>query len=244
MSTKNLFVIGDSYTTPYVCVNPADSFWGLCANYVAVNKIINVSRPVNSFDSVCQLLINMQNEYQYNWNNDWFIIGIPPLERITIFDGYKNTQYKAKIIDVETWKETSIGIESHVGLISHQFYGEDRFLTIHADRSWTEVQTLRQIYLLTQWLDSNNAKYLICNLSKPFLKDSSWLPGKFVIDYVTKHPRCIVFDNTYYSVNVGINLPPDAKGPNDWHGHHGPDGNKHYFNTSIKNKLDIIINNT
>lgn len=241
---SRLFVIGDSYTTPYICVDPVDSFWGLAAQYVAADEIINASRPVNSFDSVCQLLIGMQNEYDYDWDNDWFIIGIPPLERITIFDNHKNTEYPAKIINVQTWQEVNTTIQAHRGLISQQFYGGDHFLTVHADRSWTETQILREIYLLTQWLDRYNAKYLICNLSKPLDKNNLWGPSEFVLNYVINHDRSIVFDDTYYSVNVGINLPPDADGPEGWHGHHGPDGNKHYFETSLKHKLDNIINNT
>jgi hypothetical protein len=241
---SRLFVFGDSYSTPYVCVDPVYSFWGLCAKHLAVDEIINVSRPVNSFDSVCQLLVGIQNEYQYNWTEDWFIIGIPPLERITIFDDHKDTAYKAKIISVETWKEVDTTIQAHRGLISQQFYGGDQFLTVHADRSWTETQTLRQIYLLTQWLDTNRAKYLICNLSKPLDRDNRWGPSEFVLNYTINHDRCIVFDDTYYSVNVGINLPPDADNPDGWNGHHGPAGNKHYFEKSLKHKLDNIVNNT
>ena len=115
---------------------------------------------------------------------------------------------------------------------------------MHADRSWTETQTLRQIYLLTQWLDTNRAKYLICNLSKPLDRDNRWGPSEFVLNYTINHDRCIVFDDTYYSVNVGINLPPDADNPDGWNGHHGPAGNKHYFEKSLKHKLDNIVNNT
>lgn len=239
---SRLFVFGDSYTTPYICVDPVDSFWGLAAAHLALDEIINASRPVNSFDSVCQLLIGIQNEYKYDWQNDWFIVGIPPLERITVFDNHKDTEYNAKIINVNTWQEIDTSIQSHRGLISKQFYGGDQFLTVHADRSWTETQILREIFLITQWLDKQNAKYLVCNLSKPLDKNNRWGPSEFVLDYAINHTRCIVFDDTYYSVNVGVNLPPDAEDSDSWHGHHGPDGNKHYFKTSIIHKLDTINN--
>lgn len=241
---SRLFVIGDSYSTPYICVDPRDSFWGLSAKQIGVDEIVNASRPVNSFDSVCQLLIGMQNEYNYDWKNDWFLIGVPPLERVTVFDNHKNTAYKSLLINCENWHEVDSTMQCHNGLISKQFYGGDKFLTVHADRSWTETQLLREIYLLTQWLDSKNAKYLICNLSKPLDKENWWGPSETVLKHALEHPRCILFDNTYYSVNVGINLPPDSEHAEHWSGHHGPEGNKRYYEMSLKSKLQGILNNT
>mgnify|MGYP001181695378 CR=1 FL=1 len=82
---NKLYVFGDSYSTPYACVDPQDSFWGLAGKQLGVEQIINVSRPSNSFDSVCQLLIGMQNQYEYNWKEDFFIIGVEikaPIEPI------------------------------------------------------------------------------------------------------------------------------------------------------------------
>ena len=89
---NKLYVFGDSYITPYKNVDPQDSFWGLAGKHLGVEQIINVSRISNSFDSVCQLLIGMQNQYNYNWREDFFIIGLPPLERITIFDDHKDNK--------------------------------------------------------------------------------------------------------------------------------------------------------
>jgi len=237
---NRLYVFGDSYSTPHLCVAPKDSFWGLTASYLQMSGIVNASRPVNSFDSICQLIIGMQNEYQYDWTNDWFLIGIPPLERVTVFDQHKDTQYDAKIIDVTNWRETDTTLQCHRGLISAQFYANDKFLTIHADRSWLETQILRELYLLCQWLDSRKANYLICNLSKPLDENNHWGPSEFVLQYTKEQERCIVFDNTYYSVNAGVHLPLDAHHDDDYHGHHGPAGNRHYFETSIKPLLDKL----
>ena len=232
---NKLYVFGDSYTTPYVCVDPQESFWGLAGKQLGVEQIVNVSRPVNSFDSVCQLLIGMQNQYKYNWKEDFFIIGLPPLERITIFDDHKDTEYKSKIIDRD-WNEIGTTIEAHRGLVSKQFYGEDQFLITHADRSWTETQILREIYLLTKWLDGVGANYLICNVTKPLLEDNWWGPSEFVLKHAIDHDRCLLFDNTYYSVNYDIHKPADYD-LYGWYGHHGAEGNKLYYETSIKDKL-------
>lgn len=229
-------MFGDSYSTPHYCVDPQDSFWGLAGKQLGVEQIVNVSRPINSFDSVCQLLIGMQNQYEYIWKEDFFIIGVPPLERISIFDDHKDTQYSSTIFNSD-WTEIHTTIEAHRGIVSEQGLGGDKWLTIHNDRSWNETQALRQIYLLTKWLDSNQANYLICNLGKPLDTDNWWGPGEFVLKHAIDHNKCILFENTYYSVNVGINLPPDASSPEDWHGHHEAEGNKLYYETSLKHKM-------
>jgi hypothetical protein len=234
---NKLYVLGSSYLTPYLCVDPQDSFWGLAGKHLGVEQIINVSRPGNSFDSVCQLLIGMQNQYKYNWKEDFFIIGLPPLERITIFDNHKDTQYKSTLFNTD-WLGTDTTIEAQRGLVSKQFYGADQFLITHADRSWTETQILREIYLLTKWLDGVGANYLICNESKPLLEDNWWGPSEFVLKHAIDHDRCLLFKNTYYSVNYNIHKPADYD-TYGWWGHHGAEGNKLYYETSIKDKLKI-----
>jgi len=231
---NKLWVFGDSYTTPDYCVTPQESFWGLTAQHLKISVIKNCSRLVNSFDSVCHLLISMQD--QFDWNNDLFLIGIPPLERITIFDNFKDTAYFGHEIDTATWANKSFKIPYHHGLIGMQNYGNDKELIIHSDRSWLETQTLRTVFLLTTWLDSKNAKYLIVNLSKTMDKNNVWGPSEFVLPYCQNHSKCILFEDTYYSVNVNKHEPADFK-KHGWHGHHGPAGNAHFFETSIKDRL-------
>jgi hypothetical protein len=221
-------VFGDSYTTPDVCVAPADSFWGLLASHLAIDTIMNCSRPVNSFDSVNQLVIGMQE--QINWSQDLVLIGIPPLERITIFDHYQNTEYLGYSVNAKTWHYEKFDIPCHRGLMSLQNYGTDRQLIIHHDRAWLETQTLRLIFLLTQWLDSINAHYMILNLSKNFDLDNRWGPSEFVLSYCQAHNRCILFRDTYHGINIGVNQPADS---NKAEGHHGPAGNRYFFEQSL-----------
>lgn len=228
----NLWIFGDSYTTPGKCVDPRCSFWGLAASELNINTIMNLSRPVNSFNSVQQLLVGMRENI--DWINDLVFIGIPPLERITIFDDDKNTEYLASKIDVETWSVEKFDVACHRGLVCSQNYGTDRQLIIHSDRSWVETEILRQLFLLTQWLDGMSANYLILNLSKDLDKDNRWGPSKPVLDYCLDHPRMIIFEKTYQSINVGVNQPADSTEP--W-GHHGPSGNRYFFEQSLLPKL-------
>lgn len=229
---RKLWVFGDSYSTPYNCVDPKDSFWGLLAQELDIPQIVNCSRPVNSFDSICQLIVGTQTHI--DWLNDLVLLGIPPLERITVFDDYKETEYTANKFDIDCWQPESFSLECHRGLISLQNYGTDKQLILHHDRSWLETQTLRTIFFLTTWLDKVGANYLIINLSKNFDKDNLWGPSGFVLEYCLHHPRCILFENTYWSVNEGVNKPADSDQP--W-GHHGPAGNRYFFERSLLPKI-------
>jgi len=223
-------VFGDSYTTPGICLEPHCSFWGLTAHHAGIPLIKNCSRPGNSFDSVCHMLVSMQE--QYNWGQDLFIIGIPPLERITVFDDYKDTAYVGNNIDTNTWTTQTFEIASHRGLAGLQNYGADKPFIIHSDRAWTETQILRTIFLITTWLDSKNANYMILNLSKDLDKNNIWGPSEFLLPYSISHPRCILFENTYYGINLN-KTPPADYDKFGWNGHHGPAGNMNFFTNSL-----------
>jgi hypothetical protein len=231
---RRLWVFGDSHSTPNVCVKPKQSFWGLAAEFLAVNTVINCSRPKISFDSVCHMLICEQ--HQYKFDQDFFIIGLPPLERITIFDDHKNTELTANIFDTSSWTCDNSNVESHRGLINLQHKELDRLSVLISDRSWLETQILRQIFLLTQWLDQCKAHYVIVNLSKNLDINNRWGPSQYILDYCVGHQKCCVFDNSLYNVNLDKHKPADFA-QYGWFGHHGQDGNKYFFETTVKNKL-------
>ena len=230
---NKLWVFGDSYTTPNVCVSPQESFWGLAAKHLNVNEIVNCSWPGNSVTSVFHMLVSMQQ--QYNFNEDFLIIGIPPLERLTVFDNFKDTRYNATCFKTNTWNETKKQLDCHTGL--QIIKGHDaQQMVVYEDRAWTETYTLTTLFLITAWLDSMSAQYLVVNLSKPFDSENKWGPSEFVLPYGENHKRCILFEDTYYSVNLNLHEPPDFK-KYGWCGHHGAAGNAHFFETSIKGKL-------
>jgi hypothetical protein len=229
-----LWVFGDSHSTPGVCVDNCDSFWGLTAKHLQVDTIINCSRPAMSFDSVCQILVGEQ--HQYNFSEDFFLIGIPPLERITAFDNFKDTPMCANIFDTATWENYKTLIHSHHGLVNYQYKDLDKILLLLSDRSWLETQVLRQIFLLTQWLDKNLANYIFVNLSKNLEVNNVWGPTNFILEYCLNHKRLKIFDGSLYDVNLNLNEPADYKSYG-WFGHHGAAGNKHFFEETIKNNL-------
>lgn len=171
---------------------------------------------------------------EINWNDDLIFIGVPPLERITVFDDHANTKYSGHMIKTDTWHIETFDVAVHHGLKSLQHYGSDETLIIHSDRSWLETDVLRQIFLVSQWLDRMAANYMILNLSKDFDKNNVWGPSTVVLPYCKNLKRSILFKDTYHGINIGVNKPADSDAPE---GHHGPDGNKYFFEQSLLPKL-------
>lgn len=229
---RRLWVFGDSYSTPNYCVSPAESFWGLAAKQLSVDTIFNYSWLGNSFDSVVHVLISEQNKY--NWEEDFFIIGVPPLARLTVVskdDKKVTTGYE---IDTEQWQDKTFNVLCHHGMENMSSYRDTKF-AIHEDPTWTQTQTMRNIFLLNSWLDSKNANYLIVNLSVNFYQDKSAV-GDFLLSHCLNHPRNLLFYDGYYSINLNINKPVDFE-LYKWMGHHGPVGNKNFFENSLLPKM-------
>lgn len=187
-----------------------------------------------SFDSVSHMLVGEQQ--QYNFQQDFFVIGIPPLERITVFDNHKDTALVSHVFDMPSWESRTENVPSHHGLVNLQYRELDRIMVLIQDRSWVETQVLRQIFLLTTWLDSQHANYVIINLSKSFDKNNRWGPSQHILDHCVQHSRCELFDQSLYDVNLDINRPADFA-QYGWFGHHGPEGNRLFFERAIVPKL-------
>jgi hypothetical protein len=230
---KKLRIFGGSTSVPENFVNSDKSFWGLAAKALGVDQVINYSWVGCSFDSICHILVSEQTNF--NWHDDFFLIVIPPLERLTIFDGHKNTQAMSHVIDTVDWSMSAIEIMSHHGLTNISFR-DDKSTVIFEDRSWTEVDALRNVFFLNKWLDSLHVEYLIVNGSKPFDSNNIWMPSNFLLPYCSTHVRNCLFSNTYSSVNVDINMPPDFK-THGWNGHHSSAGNQRFFELGILPKL-------
>lgn len=225
-------MFGDSYSTPGVCVHPSDSFWMLATRKLEVDLVINYSWPGNSLDSVIHTLIS--DSADYDWERDFFLIGIPPLIRLTVASTDTKKSYHRRIFNLDSVETEQQLILCHHGLENKQFY-QDPIAVRFEDPTWTEIQACRTIYLINSWLDSHRANYLLCNLSKDFQFDEP-ATGKFLLEKCCNHVRNILRGKTYWGMNYGVNKPGDYD-QYGWAGHHGADGNMHFFENSVVIKL-------
>ena len=236
---RNLWVFGDSYSTPGFCVDPADSFWMKVAQELNVDQVYNYSWPGNSIDSVAHTLIS--DSEQYNWNTDFFLVGIPPLARLTLVSKDDKNSFHRRVFNLSAQEIDQELILCHHGLENISFHKDPTAIRFE-DSTWTEIQACRTIFLLNQWLDSKKANYLILNLSKEFMEDVP-ATGKFLQNHCYEHPNNILIEDTYYTINLGINKPVDFE-TYGWAGHHGSAGNEYFFKKSILPKLNTMYQNS
>lgn len=234
---RNLWVFGDSYSTPYECVDPQDSFWGLAAQFLQVSTVKNYSRRGLSFQAICQLLIDQQ--HLYDWNQDFFIIGVPPVQRFLGNASDENAEFVAQEFDTD-WNLTSHVIAEHQGLKSYHGWELPRDVAINRSSELIEVNTLREIFFLTQWLDSQSANYVLINLSCDINRFNPSPAAQHLLPYCIKHSNCILFDRTYYGINLNINPPADFD-TYGWQGHHGATGNHYFFEQSLKPRIQELV---
>ena len=230
-----LHVFGDSYASPGYCVDPSKSFWGLAAQTLEVDKILNYSHPGFSLDHMLHILLNEN----FDFTTDYFIIGIPPLARYVGYSDSYNSSWNLIEFDrsfVQNTQKVNCLSNTQKFKFEQQFKNDvsrvDRF-----NAEWHDVQCLEKIFLLHQYLKSQNAKFMIVNLSVPIVYQDLWPTGCNIMIRVKQLTECVVFDNTYYSVNYQDQIKPADFDQYKWMGHHGAEGNQNWYNKVIKSKI-------
>jgi len=257
---NDVYVFGDSYSTPGFCVAEKDSFWFLASKDVGAKNIYQYSYTGCAFESIQHIITCLfleESNIGRDFSDSLFLIGIPPLVRIMYYDEYANNgkfdnpelskfikEYHVKD-DGELYTDEN-EILSHKGLSSVGLHNDvldsnknDLRLTMY-NHNYTEIQTLRYMRMLEVMLKYYNVKYyMFINLSKPIARPTGgedWPPKKYLSDYFYKNNHSIVFNNTYQSINQGIYKPVDFD-EHGWQGHHGSDGNRYFYYNSLKGKL-------
>jgi hypothetical protein len=214
-------------------VNIEDSFWHKAAVDANAKTIYNHSRPCNSIEGINHLILAEQENF------DWsglFLIGIPVLERVEGYTDEDISNYVQIIKNSEVVEERSLA--SKEGLVTYRHKDLGKKFALSVDRRWTEIRALKELYLLYDWLTyRKQANFMFINLSKSFVLDNqSWSSKRFV-KKLSKVPNAILFgDKTYNNINVGVNKPADYD-QYGWNGHHGPAGNKYFYENSVKPSL-------
>lgn len=231
-----LNVFGDSYTTPNFCVAPTDSFWGLMAQKLNVVNIDNYSHPGFSLDHIVHIILNED----FNFEQECFIIGIPPLIRYIAYNDESKTMWHKNSFTLAFDKPCKTTIESLTNTQRFSFdeqFKNDKSGALRFNAEWNDVQCLEKIYLLHQYLTSKSAKFIIVNLSNPLHYQDLWPAGKTIMTKVGLLKECIIFDHTYYSVNYQDKIKPADFDQHGWQGHHGAEGNKNWYNKILEPKI-------
>jgi hypothetical protein len=231
-NSKKLNVFGDSFATPGVCVAPSQSFWGLMAQDLDVDSVDNYSQSGFSLDHVIHILLNET----FDFDCDYFVIGIPPLLRYVEYsDSFNTTWNRSRFDNKFTETQQTISCLNN----THRFRYEDRCKNqvVEYSAEWADVQALEKIYLLHQFLNLKQTKFMMVNLTRPIIFQDSWSAGKSIMYKTKQLSECILFDNTFYSTNFDDQIKPADYDQYGWVGHHGALGNSNWYNKVIKPKM-------
>lgn len=227
---NKLYVFGDSYSTPGFCVEPHESWWGLVHNEIKhrVPFVDNYSWPGNNIDSIAHIIVSNLDMFD---KDDYVIIGIPPIERLTVFDLAARPKMAIKF-DANLNKVCQYTVPRHDSLQQLTRHQLGRFEIDIWNRSWSEAQILRQLLLLEYLIKDCVAGVMVVNLAEPFQPLTQWSVLESLQAMALNKPNFIIFDNTYQSVNKDVHKPVDFD-THGWWGHHGPEGNQHWFDVAL-----------
>ena len=223
----NLYVFGDSYSTPGFCVDPKDSWWGLMAQDLQVGEVENYSWPGNNIDSISHLIVAGAGFMP----EDYVIIGVPPIERFTVYDSNGQPPKSHRFFgNLESMNQRPL--LEHDGLRQVTTHQLGQGYVMSWNRGWQEAQVLRELFLLSRYIKGWTSRYLIVNLAEPFQPMTEWTTLNSIQRRFLADSHSILFDSTYFSANKGIYRPVDFD-THGWHGHHGAEGNRHWYESVL-----------
>jgi len=237
---RTLYVFGDAKTIPNFGVESHESFWGLAAQELGTSHVYNFSFVNNCLDNIIHLFLN----HEFNYDNGYFLICIPPLVSYSVYDPSKTPTTGQRVYgfnkDFEPIAVTSTVLAGVTGINFTEAFSNDLNYITFFRAEWYQVLMLEKIYLLTSWLQSKNAKFIIANISKPFDLQEYWPTARPIMLKVKECKNCIIFENTYYSVNQQDNIQPPDFDIYEWNGHHSSEGNSNWYAKVIKPKMQEL----
>lgn len=190
---KRLLVFGDNHTISYQYSCPKDSFWGLTAQHLDVDEIVNYSWPNMSLISLTHIFCNEH----FNYLDDYILIEIPNYKNYSFYKEKKYlTKYPMEIFSKDFTRSIN-EITSLGGIVNVNYKNFCINENILADRHELDLQTkaLDLIFLLYSTLKYNNAKFIIFDLINYFYFDEKWPFGKNVMINLKRAPECFIFEN-------------------------------------------------
>lgn len=232
---SKLYIFGDSYSTPEFLVSREESWWGLLTSDLAnkINKVENFSWPGNNIDSIAHIITSRIDMFNAD---DYIVVGIPPVPRLTMYNPEKNFMPQKTLLDVNLVEQDREDILCHSGLAQYSVHDMGKEYVSVYDPGWGQAQALRTLLLLNNYMQSKiNCKHLVfLNLGEPYQREEYWPTLRYLQEQLPDN--MLIFDNTYYSANLNLHVPVDFDS-HGWFGHHGPAGNKHWYDVAVRPML-------
>ena len=224
MENKILYVDGDSYTTPNMHVDIKDSYWSLFGNYVKISNIVNYAYPGKSNEGI------FRNATRFILDNNdkelFMLLGFTHLERYDVFD----REHELRILSGEPVRPLNLNpCEQGVVTKSYTQSSKESDTLVYWHREFDETKFLSNLINFSAFCQQKNVKFMLHYCSKPLVDPKIPLSESFFSE-VQRIPNIInLFDNTYQTYNQKLKIKPADYEQYGWNGHHGPAGNKAYF---------------
>lgn len=229
-------MFGDSYMTPDYRVDSIDSFWVHAAKDLDVASIKNFAEPGRSWYHIQHIMLSRD----FDFTNDFFILGVPPITRYSAYkDGIgKRWNYHVFTDPFTTCEPLPLDCLDDILQVTfeQQFVNDPQGIE-RFNAEWNEIQHLESILLMACFLRAQDARFMIVNLSHPFVYQDLWIPGKDVITRCGRLKECVLFKDTYYSTNLDDRIKPVDFDQYGWYGHHGKEGHANWYHKVIRPKM-------
>jgi hypothetical protein len=210
-----LYVDGDSYTTPGLCVDQEQSYWSLFGKHINATDITNYAYSGKSNEGIFRSAVRFVLE---NKQSDIFLLlGFSHLAR------YDTSPF----IPVTNPNPAEINISSAP-------YKEDKDRVGGYSTELLEATFYSNLVLFDTFLKQSNVKYMLHYCGLPFKKTSAPILNT-LRNRVEECANVInLFQDTYTSLPMKHKIKPADFAKYGVVGHHGAEGNKVYADFLIE----------
>jgi hypothetical protein len=211
-----LYVDGDSYSQPGVCVDPPLSYWSLFGKHINADKIVNYAYSGKSMSGMVRCAVRFAID---NKDHDvFFLLGFSHLARFDV--GFQ--------LDV---KNNPNPAESG---ISSKSFADDHSRTLGHVSSLLEADLYANIVMLDTLLNTMKFKHIFHNMIE--IHKAPDVPMLTSLKKEVNARTSVVnfFGNTYFDHGKKHNIKPVDFDKFGWVGHHGPEVNGIYADYLIQ----------
>lgn len=227
-----LYVIGDSYTTPNVCVNVEDSYWNKFAKHINADVTVNHSHPGKNNSNMLRNAIRFVLENK--GKNIFVLIGLTTLYRVDYYNDSIVNHYNDK-----NGNTSELYIHNYDKKQSSEF---DKWFVSTWCYDFLLVNLLKDILTSAAFFQLNKVNYLIHNCSIIIHQELHNPLVKSFTQEVNKDLRVLnLYKDSFHNLNLEQGIKPADYDRYGWNGHHGPEGNEIYFQY-LKQKFEEIFN--
>lgn len=232
MTYDTLYVIGDSYTTPGLCVSIDDSYWTKFGNHINANNVINHAHPGKNNRNMLRNAVRyvLENKNKKNF----VLIGLTHLARIDYYSESKINSHNEK-----NGNYAELHIHNYDYNKQHTSENDKWFVSLWS-HNFQLANLLTDIITTMSFFNANKIDYLIHNCSLGIPEENFDPLVSSFTEEVNRNLKVLnLYKDSWHSLTYEKRIKPVDFDLYEWFGHHGKEGNDIYYQY-LKKKYDNI----